>query len=356
MSWWNASWAYRQKLTFDNSAQGELSDFPVVVKLTTDDFNFAHAKSAGADIRFVDADDTTELKYEIEKWVDDTEAWIWVKVPTITGSSAADFIYMYFGNVAAEDNQDAPNVWDANFKGVWHLNKEAGSILDSTVNENDGTNVGALRGQTGQIDGAFTFDGIGNIAYFSNPSFIDNTAGAIELLVKLLDLKVDQTLASVTVDGAVDDEFYIQFNPSTAANKQIQVGVLLNAGLTMTLDTDANIITDADFHYLVVESDGLTIRLYLDGVEKTLNVVIGTNSGQWLANAIQANVFNIAGLKRATVIAPANSTTDEVRVSNANRSPDFITAQNLSMTYAFITFGSEEALAVVGRSFGYIIG
>ncbi|GAH37238.1 unnamed protein product, partial [marine sediment metagenome] len=33
----------------------------------------------------------------------------------------------------------AINVWDANFKGVWHLKENGGLALDSTVEDNDGT-------------------------------------------------------------------------------------------------------------------------------------------------------------------------------------------------------------------------
>src|SRR3989344_1075888 len=51
-SWYNASWAYRKKITFDNSAQAEnLTNFPVLVKLSSSNFDFTKAQSAGQDIR-----------------------------------------------------------------------------------------------------------------------------------------------------------------------------------------------------------------------------------------------------------------------------------------------------------------
>jgi len=132
VSWWNSDWSYRKKLTFDNSGQSEnLSDFPVLVALTSSNFDFNKAKDNGEDIRFVDSDDSAELKYEIEKW-DKTnqKAWIWVKVPQIDGSSSTDYIWMYYGNSGASDNQDAANAWDANYISVWHLKNASGSVRE----------------------------------------------------------------------------------------------------------------------------------------------------------------------------------------------------------------------------------
>jgi len=141
-----SSWSYRKKLTFDNSGQAEnLLDFAVLVHLTTSNFDFSHAQSAGQDIRFLDSDDSTTLEYEIEKWTGNTEAWIWVKVPQIDASSSADYIWMYYGNSGVSDAQDAANGWDGNFKGVWHLKENpaasAAQMKDGISNANHGTSA-----------------------------------------------------------------------------------------------------------------------------------------------------------------------------------------------------------------------
>ena len=65
------SWKNRAKITFDNTASADaLTDFPVLVSLTSADVDFDKIKAGGADIRFVDNDGTL-LDYEIESW-DDT--------------------------------------------------------------------------------------------------------------------------------------------------------------------------------------------------------------------------------------------------------------------------------------------
>ena len=35
---------------------------------------------------------------------------------------------MYYGNTSATSQQDASNVWDSNFKGVWHLKEDPSTI------------------------------------------------------------------------------------------------------------------------------------------------------------------------------------------------------------------------------------
>ena len=63
-AWYNNSWAFRKKLTFNNAAQSaNLTNFPVMVTLSADNFDFKQAKSAGEDIRFTDSDGTTLLSY-----------------------------------------------------------------------------------------------------------------------------------------------------------------------------------------------------------------------------------------------------------------------------------------------------
>lgn len=78
--WWDTDWTYRKKLTFDNSGQSEnLTNFPVLVKLTSSNFDFTRAKTNGEDIRFVDAGANpgdSILKHEIEKWDNaNSQAW-----------------------------------------------------------------------------------------------------------------------------------------------------------------------------------------------------------------------------------------------------------------------------------------
>ncbi|MCK5561793.1 MAG: DUF2341 domain-containing protein, partial [Thermoplasmata archaeon] len=109
--WWNTDWSYRMNLTFDNSDQTEsLTNFPVLVNLSSSNFDYSKAKSDGSDLRFIDADNTTVLNYEIEEWDTSGYSYVWVNVTGITGSSATDHIWMYYNNSGASSGENPTGV------------------------------------------------------------------------------------------------------------------------------------------------------------------------------------------------------------------------------------------------------
>ena len=63
------------------------TNFPVLVRLSSNNFNFSQAKTNGEDIRFEGADGTP-LAYQIEQWdVTGGIASIWVRIPLIQGNT-----------------------------------------------------------------------------------------------------------------------------------------------------------------------------------------------------------------------------------------------------------------------------
>lgn len=332
MSWWNANYLYRQKLTFGNSAQttDDLVDFPVLVKLTTSNSTIANAKSAGADIRFVDSDDTTELKYEIEKWTDDTEAYIWVKVPQIDKSSDTDFIYMYYGYAAATDNQDAANAWDANYKAVYHLNKESGDVIDSK-GAYTGTNHGAIRGVAGQIDNAFDFDG--------EDDYVSLGTGVLGLTDKITvetwgKGDIDQNGRLVSKHAAGDFGWILS---RFATDDKIQWCISTTGSDWNDKRTSINSFPIDVMKYFVGWYDGSYMRVYINGNEDTEGdlpfALVGNINDSSQDGEIGLDTYGAAAF---------GGIIDEVRISDIARSADWIKAQYLSMTLAFVTFGNIE--------------
>src|SRR3990170_8314923 len=165
--WWNSNWQYRKKLTFDNSVQSQgLNNFTTLVKLSLSNFDYSKAKSDGTDLRFIDSDNTTELKYHIEKWNTAGESFVWVKVPNIPASSNTDYMWMYYGNPSATNSQDESGTYDSNHVGVWHLHSfnSTNGTLDSTQYSNDGRaynfNTNPASTVAGKIGNATKFDGV----------------------------------------------------------------------------------------------------------------------------------------------------------------------------------------------------
>ncbi|UCG69930.1 MAG: DUF2341 domain-containing protein, partial [Thermoplasmata archaeon] len=131
-NWWDLNWMYRMKLTFNNSDQTEtLQDFPVLVNLSSINIDYGRLKPDGTDLRFVDADNQTELKYHIEEWDISGYSYVWVNVTEIQGSPSSEHIWMYYGNSDASNVQDVKGTYDGSFSGVWHMNETSGIHLDA---------------------------------------------------------------------------------------------------------------------------------------------------------------------------------------------------------------------------------
>ena len=177
-AWWDASWENRIKITFDKSPPSQdLSYFPVLIKLhetAPANIDYSQTKNQGEDIRFVASDDTTVLPHEIEKWDEEGDSYVWVKVPQIKSSAPYTYIYMYYDNSEADNGENEAEVWncdplnsDDDYKMVHHLEEDTGSangILDSTENDRDGTpysdtTITNLYTDSGHINGADAFDG-----------------------------------------------------------------------------------------------------------------------------------------------------------------------------------------------------
>jgi biopolymer transport protein ExbB len=112
---WNADWASQQKIKIATAGAPAVSDYTVVVRLHSGNFDFTNANLDGSDIRFIAADDKTELKYHIEKYDSTNElAVIWVKLQKIDPAEKDAHLWLYSGNEKAASSADAKAASDAN--------------------------------------------------------------------------------------------------------------------------------------------------------------------------------------------------------------------------------------------------
>jgi hypothetical protein len=135
-----------------------LTRYPLLINITGDDDLKTLANggrvqnSQGYDIVFKTSG-CVNYDHEIEKY-DGTNGDLvaWVQIPTLSSSTDTE-IYMYYGANVICDPSNPTAVWDARFRGVYHLNDD---FEDSTQYNHDGTNNGAT----------FTASKIGNGALF----------------------------------------------------------------------------------------------------------------------------------------------------------------------------------------------
>lgn len=150
-AWWNAEWKYRKKIDLDTSASGAsiaaaVDGVPLLIRLHSGNFDFTQAREDGADLRFVDGDDVTQLKYQIESYDSLEEmALIWVKVPRIM-AGAANALYIYYGSPEAVNGSDPAGAFDSGQALVLHFAETEGMPQDSTGFHN---NAAAFAGGMG---------------------------------------------------------------------------------------------------------------------------------------------------------------------------------------------------------------
>lgn len=109
MAAWNADWATQQKITLETASIKEaVNQAPVLVRLHSGNFDFTSANVDGADLRFIAADDKTELKFLLEKYDAVNElAVAWVVLPQVSAANKGLAISLYTGNEGAKAASDA---------------------------------------------------------------------------------------------------------------------------------------------------------------------------------------------------------------------------------------------------------
>ncbi|MFN0059451.1 MAG: DUF2341 domain-containing protein, partial [Planctomycetota bacterium] len=346
-SWYSSSWNFRKAITIDYTKVGSTgaphTDFPVLISVTDSDLS-ADAQSDGDDILFTSSNGTTKLDHEIEKYTSGTGALIaWVRISSLSATSNT-VLYMYYGNGAASNQQNATGVWSSSYKGVWHLKEDpsgtAPQIADSTSNANNGTSAGSMTSGdqiAAKIDGGIDFDGINDVIDCGSAASLDD--------------QVPFTFSAWayprTMGGQSDGR--IMHKGSTSARKQLQISSGGTDDFALLVDratTDADAEGDDStatlnaWQYVCGTYDATDgPRVYVDGVEITYrsrDVGAGTTTSEAADNF---RIGNRPGQDKGW-----DGYLDEVRVSNVVRSTGwFVTEyENQNTPSSFYTVASEE--------------
>ena len=126
-----AGWQHSGSVVLNTTAEGAflpatdgVENFPVLLRLHREFFDFPQAREHGEDLRLATAAGIP-LSFEIESW-NRTEgtASVWVKVPWIRGNER-QVLNLYWGHSTATNASSGPAVFNASngYLGVWHLNQ-----------------------------------------------------------------------------------------------------------------------------------------------------------------------------------------------------------------------------------------
>ncbi|MBN1600095.1 MAG: DUF2341 domain-containing protein [Chitinispirillaceae bacterium] len=162
-----AGWHYHKVIHINTTVAGAaiedtLKQFPLLVRLSADNFSFSSARGNGKDIRFISLDSSV-LSHEIEYW-DSTkqQAFIWVLLDRINGNYSGPALYMQWGNNNASLFTDSSKVFSDTYLTCFHFN---GSVENSLKNSFAAIDSGSIHDAEGVVAGARRFDGANSFLY-----------------------------------------------------------------------------------------------------------------------------------------------------------------------------------------------
>lgn len=344
MAWYNASWNYRIKITVDHTKVGaSLTNFPVYLDLSTlPAAFFSNVRSDGGDIRMTESDGTTEVAREIVA-IDTVGKTGEVHFNTPSLSNTVDTVfYIYYNNPSATDyaanaTYGKYNVWDSNYKGVYHL----GSVNDSTVNQNTLTNTNSVGFVTALINQAADF----------------GTANTNKQLQIATDYGIGGN-QSITIDfihklrTEIASSYWAFFHHSSniGTNRYLQLIYEYNGGARRLRMDNANgtqsyynvALGTTNAHYFSIVRDAansLQSIVYMDGSA----VITGNPQG---TSGDSAQLFRLA----TDTVGYTSAYDDELRISNVVRSSTWLSTQynNQNSSSTFYTIGGQEIQSTGG--------
>jgi len=308
---WLAGWTYRKKITIDHTKVGATTEdetnFPVLISLSS----ITGANTNGTDIRFTTSDGGTYLAREIESYASNTLV-AWVKVPVLSHDYDTS-IYMYWGNSsatepAADSTYGSQNVWDSNFKAVYHL-KEAtdATVNDSTSNANNST-AQTWTQATGKVDGSGSFNGTTDTITVPGDASELVSNFTIEVWGKINDLTSGRNLLGLPGTSGLNNRIDLYIN---SGGNQINLDVYDKNGSVYSLNAAVTSVQDWNF-YAVTRDSSVANVLYANG-----------------ANAASGNSADVrdGSATTRTLSYPFYGLIDEVRISSVARSAGWISTE-----------------------------
>ena len=222
---WNADWTAHKKISIN--AQGvtpAVANFPVVVRLHSGNFDFDTVKPDGSDLRFIAADDKTELKFHIEKFDSvNALAVVWVQLPKIDAAAKDAFIYVYSGNEKATASADAKSTWDANTVAAFHFAEKSmladSSTTGATLTGTAAVDKAALLGEAATLAGT-------PLVIAANPALKLSATGAYTWSAWIKPASLPQTATLYDQGGALTLKLDAQKLTLTAGKAIISGGEL----------------------------------------------------------------------------------------------------------------------------------
>ena len=328
------------------SGTSDLTNYPLTVVLTDTDLRTTGNgglvnNSNGYDIGFYPdcSGSGTALKWEMESYSPATGAIVaHVLRPTLS-HTVNDTIGMSYGGSFSTFQSTASAVWDANYRGVWHLpNGTSLNANDSTSNalkpvSTNGTSATA----SGKIDGAASLNGSSN---YIDYGAVLNITSAVTYSAWFY-LNADLAGAAKTViekgyDGS-STGLSLSFNSGCGLDGTDRLTVVSYGGGCVGAFDASTTISKNTWFYAVATWDASAWHVYTNGVDHT--TAFGPPRAPFSSGArFEIGSEDVMGSPSRFI----PGVIDEVRVSSVARTADWILTEyrNQSAPGTYISAGS----------------
>jgi biopolymer transport protein ExbB len=314
-AWWSEDWNFRKEISFDLSKTGaniagSVQDVPVLIRLHAGNFGyFGDTKPDASDFRFVDGDDKTPLKFHIERFDPVNQlAFVWVRVPQMTGGSNNQKIYLYYGNSKAAKADDAAGTYDKSQALVLHFSDA--QPADATANANVPTSSTAEMNAASLIAGGVKLNGGQSVKFpASNSLHMSAAQGATLSVWARFDAPQGDAYVLSLEDQAA--QFVMGIRGARAyARLSGRTGGTGNAEALGAAE-----LSLAQWHHLAATYAAGKLSLYVDGaLAAAVPAQAADTAGEFTVGAGRGNDHGFSG------------ELDEVQFSNAARSADWVLA------------------------------
>jgi hypothetical protein len=339
-------WQYRKKITIDhNQVAGDLTGFPILISVVDEDLK-NKAQVDGDDILFMDGlGVANRLLHEIEYYDGSSgELVAWVNMSSL--SNVVDTVlYMYYGNSGCDSQESPDHVWDSDYCGVWHLN----DFLDSTNNDNDGTNYGtdSCSGKIGigkdfvEVNGDYV-----SLGDMPEPADGKISKGTFEVWINPEELAGRSIICKMDTKLEPDRKSYnLHLKDTGKLQFGVYSGTWYSDGRFIRAITDVGHVTSGSWQQVVVVVDLSTkdIVIYYNGEVIDVNITTKGTPPSYFYN-IDLNEWLGRYSPESSGPYFYDGSMDEVRISKTCRSSDWIMTQfcNQNDPSSFLSFGPEE--------------